>query len=845
MTEGVLEYDLEHGYVHNWLVVGPEAIPIEPPSRGDPEHLQAMVERYGGLKPEVTGPPMEPATTEESIVMVGAFEGRWHYVRALEDHLLDLSDEVAPGHYLRAWAYTEIESATAGEATLTLTATGPVDLWWNGDLVAQRHELDSGRRTATVEVTLTEGRNQVLIELMAVAVDLVPYACALRLQAADGADLKVMVPTRVEPVDLRRTYEEIFNAAYMDRDVLTRAERLAVHWPEAESGTPAEPPRDLLVRVQTPDGRVYADAERTGGADVHAEVLPAYKYPLGQLEARLMPRPQTYYEANVRVSRTLRFWGLDNETYTETPTGTFQERRQAILLSAARRERGLYSEIAKMAIGWWDRMELDELQTTLNELARQPRPYGELIGALGLVARFGEADTFPTLLLDPLQTAALTIDYDAVGESEADELLAAACEILAGQRYPDATFQISGQTGAWHRARGERRALDWMATHGARGLRAGASDLVIEAALLALIHLVEHADTEEVWQLAAVLIDKLLFTIGVHTYQGVFGAARGSTSTESVLGGYLAATAGIAKLLWGTGVLNQWIRTPVSFALASVYELPVLLQQVAADLPAAGMWSREHHEPEDGESFDAVAYKTPDTMLAAAPDYWPGTPGDAEHVWQATLGPGATVFVNHPGTASLSNAHRPNLWRGNGVLPRVAQWHDALIALYRVPEDDWMGYTHAYFPIHAFDAYEIHERWAFAQKGEGYLALTAAEGFELITTGPTADRELRSYGAENVWLCQMGRASQDGDFAAFRRKVQALPITFEGLAVTWTTLRDDDLALGWDGPFRRNGEAVELRTDHHIENAYSVTPFPARRMEIGYRGTIMQLDFES
>ena len=58
--------------------------------------------------------------------------------------------------------------------------------------------------------------------------------------------------------------------------------------------------------------------------------------------------------------------------------------------------------------------------------------------------------------------------------------------------------------------------------------------------------------------------------------------------------------------------------------------------------------------------------------------------------------------------------------------------------------DDWLGFTHAYFPARVFDEHAFQGGWAFARTGDGYLALTAARGFEFITTGPTAYRELRS-----------------------------------------------------------------------------------------------------
>ena len=164
-----------------------------------------------------------------------------------------------------------------------------------------------------------------------------------------------------------------------------------------------------------------------------------------------------------------------------------------------------------------------------------------------------------------------------------------------------------------------------------------------------------------------------------------------------------------------------------------------------------------------------------------------------------------------------------------------------MIALYRLPEDDWMGFTHAYFPVYAFDEYEIRDGWAFARKGEGYLALTSSQGLMLMESGDHAYRELRSNGQEVVWLCQMGRAALDGDFAAFKEKVLALGMVFEGPSVEYQTLRGDAISFGWDDPFVRNGEAQQLGGFDHYQGPYINAVFPADVMEIRYGDQMMRL----
>jgi hypothetical protein len=230
-------------------------------------------------------------------------------------------------------------------------------------------------------------------------------------------------------------------------------------------------------------------------------------------------------------------------------------------------------------------------------------------------------------------------------------------------------------------------------------------------------------------------------------------------------------------------------------------------------------------------------------MLSSAQDYYPGKPGSREHIWQATFGPQSLVFVTQPGNSGESEAHAPNFWLGNGSLPRVAQWKDALVALYALPEDALLGFTHAYFPTAEFDEYAVRGNTAFARKDNGYLALTASQGLELVEQGRTAFRELRSYGRNAVWVCQMGRAGTDGDFAAFQEKVLAQEMSLDGLHAEFQTLRGERLSFGWEGPLLVNGEEQPLKGFKHFENPYTIAELPCGQMEIRTEEYLLRLNF--
>ena len=354
-------------------------------------------------------------------------------------------------------------------------------------------------------------------------------------------------------------------------------------------------------------------------------------------------------------------------------------------------------------------------------------------------------------------------------------------------------------------------------------------------------------------ELAAVVLDKLFFGLAVNSFKGVFGAGDGGGCGPTIKEGLRGSTAGISRLLWGKGIFNRSILGTVSLACAVNYQLPPVIEAITLD-PAEEIWNRERHagrmeawcDREDSEwDVNKVTYKTPDYMLASAQDYRAGEPGYQQHIWQATLSPEAVIFVTHPGCVSEAGSRRPNFWRGNVRLPRAAQWKDVLVAIHRLDGGDWLGFTHAYFPIYAFDEWEMRDGWACARVGEGYVAITASvsEGLSLTRDGKNAFRELRCYGQNAIWLVQMGRAAVDGSFAEFVDKVTALDIIFEEDSVHLTSLRGESIDFGWEGPLLVNETEQQISGFLHFDNPYSSTELGAERMGIQFMDLLMQLDF--
>jgi len=819
MSSAFLHYSLHHGHLDDWLAAGPYLLPtdVDLAAEAAPAPLEGAEQRAG----------------ETKLI--------WRAVAAGEDHLLDLSAATQTPSRLAAWAYAEVESPAAKETTLTLLASGPVDLWLNDTHVFRNDAVRRhGVGTSEILATLQPGWNRILVRLNSPGAGPIPACVGLHV-AGLPAESAVRLPTSLPEPEFRQQLRTLFARAYLDRDVFTSQDEIAVRWPADLTQATL-----LHLRLQDPGGPIYLELQgrpERGGA---TRLGRAAQVEDGRYQATLMTLPEDYYIRNLRAQTALPFHVVRG-TYSPTYYGTEEARREEALADSAKRKGQLFGELAKLALGQWQQVQPSVLRQAVTRVETDsPSSALDLLGLLHIAYRYSHKSPLDSGMREELVDAILQCstwpagpEYAASEEGRAILLLAG--ELLAGQLYYDRAFAASGRPGDWHRRQAEQTVLAWLHRRAAYGFDAWGSPVQMAELAVALTHLVEFARSTQVQELAAVVLDKLLFSLALNSFRGVYGAPHSHCVTAETKSGRLQATSGISRLLWGMGVFNEQCAAPVSLALAENYELPPLIQNIALDL-SLPVWARERHAGAD--EANSAAYRTADYVLASAQDYRAGQPGDRQHVWQAVLGPDAIVFTNHPACASQSDAYWPNFWRGNGTLPRVAQWKEALVALYRLPPGDLMGFTHAYFPLYAFDEHLLQGGWAFARRGDGYLALAAANGFELITQGENAYRELRSYGQENAWLCQMGQASLDGSFADFQAKMLVLPLELDARSARLRTLRGDSLALAWEGPLQVNGEDQPLSGFKHYDSVYGEADLPAASMLIRHGDQALRLRFD-
>lgn len=495
-------------------------------------------------------------------------------------------------------------------------------------------------------------------------------------------------------------------------------------------------------------------------------------------------------------------------------------------------------------MGKWDQLHHEVIEQELAQLPRREIGFERsLLSLLGWVARMGDLPDFPHEVAWALEESAITaLSQDIASHG----IVLATCCMLAGQLYPQRHF-AGWQTGEPHPSKLETAILAWLQATAQMGLPEGESHQSYTDAILALSHLIDLAHADEVAEMAAVALDKLAYQLALQSFLGVWGGSQDQAHADWALCARLNPLSGLLRLWWGQGAFNSECAAVVAVACCESYQLPDIIAAVGLDRQQEAWQRRQDLRPESGIQIrvNRAAYRTGDYLLASAPGDWStGTPA---LLWQVTLGPDAIIVGNRPTSSSDHPAWQASYWRGSATPVRVGQWQDVLIAGYR-PERvaGALNFSHAYFPSAVFDEAYFAQGWAMARKGNGYVALTATGGVDLVTGGHTAQREVRA-AAQSIWLVQMGRAARDGGFAQFVAKVLAQPLTLAREHLRYTTLRGQVIEFDLNVPLNEallvDGTAQTLDNFPHLESLYGgASALPASHIEIRYLEHRMRLD---
>ncbi len=240
-------------------------------------------------------------------------------------------------------------------------------------------------------------------------------------------------------------------------------------------------------------------------------------------------------------------------------------------------------------------------------------------------------------------------------------------------------------------------------------------------------------------------------------------------------------------------------------------------------------------------------FRTPDAQLSSAVHYSPGRVGFQQHAWQATLDLDAVVFTTAPGNLGHDG---PTRWTGSASLPQVSQHEDVALILYDPPLAQRLLFppeTHALFPLAAFDEVVQRPPWVFGRKGQGYVALRSARPTYWRSSGPDVNRELVAPGHRNAWICQVGRAAEDGAFADFVDAVSRARVDVQGLDQGDLTVEYDapgagSLRMRWGERATLDGAPLHAGDFPRLDGPYARQAFGAPELVIQHAGLTLRHD---
>jgi len=242
---------------------------------------------------------------------------------------------------------------------------------------------------------------------------------------------------------------------------------------------------------------------------------------------------------------------------------------------------------------------------------------------------------------------------------------------------------------------------------------------------------------------------------------------------------------------------------------------------------------------------NTCTYKTKHWMLSTAQNHHPQEFGDQQHIWQATLEGGISVFTTHPAVAFFDDkalSSSPSYWVGNGINPHSAQHKNMSLSLYDLRtrkgflERSRPELTHAYFPFEKFDKVIFDKpNIVIGQKGGAYIALISLSPLE-----KKDNCELIQKGTITGWAAILGDVETYVSLDSFSEYINRCKLELAGRKLRLTAV--NVLEIEFKQGFRVNGKPVNTNYQR-IESPFANVPRKPQTIDIDYKGAKLHLDF--
>lgn len=409
--------------------------------------------------------------------------------------------------------------------------------------------------------------------------------------------------------------------------------------------------------------------------------------------------------------------------------------------------------------------------------------------------------------------------------SENHSLMFYACAMNVGELYPEAYFTRAAMTGRELHEWGKERVGLWLADVERYGFEEFLSTVYMCVTFAALLNVIDYS-SRSISGRAAALTDRLLEMLSLHTFDGSVIAPMGRVYRE-VIYPFRQGAQALMNLV-NPSVPYSFGEGWLGFYATSAYKLPPRLVQLM-EQPASTSYStgnalvylkktedycltsvqspRQDHQERRWENLTLIPGADPSSWEYAkslnerfhgTTCFEPGVYGYQQHMWYGALDKETGIFTNHPGGTCDSSTMRPGYWSGNGVMPALLQREEMLLAVYHIPHNHPIHFTHAYVPVPKLDEVKTGKHWLTGKKGNAYAALWCSGEMEK-EDDQLFDCEYRTYGDDIAYFYVCASTKEFGSMEEFETYVKGLNPVFEiearrltaaGLALRFTKSHD-------------------------------------------------------
>lgn len=754
-----------------------------------------------------------------------------------DDLALDLSCCENEPSRLDAWAAVVLDAPYEEESRFQLALAGSLTLWCNG--VAEAEYMPYTRnqlQTFDLTLPLKKGKNTVLVHLN----DLAERDCVfmLRMRYLGSLDLRQCIPIEDTPDDILTDSIHEPSPHSVSAERLHKAEQLmqslsfsSNHFME---GSIRLQYQNLLPDMVQLTYRCATEENENGGFFHEGSVLlppdkehcslgAAEEFPMGFLRCNFR-----LSMGNIHIDRCITAENHPQSLIPAPADNVAGRKQQALAFLASygesntNRSLAIFSQGGDLALA--HRLLQDQVRTVN---ARYDCSDFYLVYFPYILKTYGNTPLLPDCLGKELEQCILDFRYwmDEPGSdvmwffSENHALLFHTCRLLAGELFPHRTFTCSGLTGIQMAQKAETLLKDWFSSFFSEGLTEWNSSAYLPIDMLGFASIYVFAANPLLRELARKGMDFICLLLAQHSIRGILAASAGRTYPKELFGNLSNCTSAISYICFGTGTLSHAGKGILSLCLSD-YEPPAEYRKWL--FPAESELLEIHSVHGFQKHVRLYTEKTEAYLLTAAIDFRPGKEGYQENPFHLAFGPGAQLFISHPGEKALFGCGRPSYWAGNGSLPRVQAYGGLALLSFVIPDDHPVDFTHLYFPTMEWDEWRQEGNTLLARSGNGFCGVMCSSPAAETMTGPNGKREWIAHGRRTVWMVRVA-SSQLCSYEDFCRILSLS--TFKADTDTLSVLYHDSLMGtvkgGWQTPLQINNTYVNYPDTDQYGTAFT------------------------